>query len=92
MGHRYPATPSFGLPCPITIFTFGVLLMASAKLPKGLLAGPLVWALVGSSAAFALGVWQDLALVLVAGLGVYLVLFEAGGVVTKGTQRRNISL
>lgn len=66
--------------------------MASAKLPKWLLAGPLVWALIGSSAAFALGVWQDLALVLVAGLGVYLVLFEAGGVVTKGTQRRKLPL
>lgn len=77
MGHRYPAAPSFGLPCPTTIFTFGVLLMASARLPKVLLAGPLVWALIGSSAAFALGVWQDLALLVVAGWGVYLLLRAA---------------
>lgn len=91
MGHRYPAVPSFGLPCPTTIFTFGVLLMASAQLPKVLLAGPLLWALIGSSAAFVLGVWQDLALLVVAGLSVYLVLFKAGAVVTKGTQRRSIS-
>ena len=26
LGHRYPAAPTFGLPCPTTIFTFGMLL------------------------------------------------------------------
>ena len=29
LGQHYPAAPSFGLPCPTTIFTFGVLLMAA---------------------------------------------------------------
>jgi hypothetical protein len=27
-GHRYPTMPTFGLPCPTTIFTIGVLLFA----------------------------------------------------------------
>lgn len=26
LGHVYPKTPTFGLPCPTTIFTFGILL------------------------------------------------------------------
>jgi hypothetical protein len=35
LGHRYPATATFGLPCPTTIFTFGMLLWTtpSSSLP-----------------------------------------------------------
>lgn len=72
LGHRYPALPTFGLPCPTTMFTFGILLMAVPTFPKVLVAAPLVWAVIGSSAAFALGVTQDLGLVVVAALGIYL--------------------
>lgn len=74
LGHRYPATPTFGLPCPTTLFTFGLLLMATPDLRKSLIIGPLAWALIGSSAAFILGVTQDLALLAVAAAGVYLLL------------------
>lgn len=77
IGHRYPASPTFGLPCPTTIFTFGILLMAAPGLPKALVVAPLVWAVIGSTAAFALGVTQDLGLVVVAVLGVYLLLRRA---------------
>ena len=31
-GHRYPYSPTFGLPCPTTIFTFGILLFTSRKI------------------------------------------------------------
>ena len=68
-GHTYPATPTFGLPCPVTIFTFGVTHMASNDLPKGLLLVPLLWAVIGSMAAWTLGVVQDFTLVVVAVLG-----------------------
>lgn len=74
LGHRYPATPTFGLPCPTTLFTFGLLLMATPDLRKSMIIGPLAWALIGSTAAFALGVTQDLALIAVAVAGVYLLL------------------
>ncbi|MCW9058540.1 MAG: DUF6064 family protein [Gammaproteobacteria bacterium] len=74
LGHRYPATPTFGLPCPTTIFTFGLLLMAKSNLPRILVVGPLVWAFIGAFAAFSLGVRQDLALVLMVVLGLYLLL------------------
>lgn len=77
IGHRYPASPTFGLPCPTTIFTFGILLMAAPGLPKALVVAPLAWAVIGSTAAFALGVTQDLGLVVVAVLGVYLLLRRA---------------
>ena len=59
-GHAYPAQPTFGItPCPVTLFTFGVLLLTSAPVPRWLLIIPLAWSLVGGSAAFMLGVPQD---------------------------------
>lgn len=72
IGHHYPAAPTFGLPCPTTIFTFGILLMASRNLPKVLVVAPLIWAVIGSSAAFALGVMQDSGLIAAAVAGAYL--------------------
>jgi hypothetical protein len=65
--HHYPAMPTFGLPCPTTIFTLGILLFATAPLPRSVFAVPLLWAAVGSTAAFRFGIPQDLGL-LVAGL------------------------
>lgn len=59
-GHVYPAQPTFGItPCPVTLFTFGVLLLTSAPVPRWLLIIPLAWSLVGGSAAFMLAVPQD---------------------------------
>lgn len=67
LGHRYPAVPTFGLPCPTAIFTIGVLLFATAPVPRSVFVVPVLWAFVGSIAAFSLGVYQDLGL-LVAGV------------------------
>jgi hypothetical protein len=77
MGHRYPAVPTFGLPCPTTIFTIGVLLFATGPVPRSVLVVPVAWAAVGSTAAFALGVYQDLGL-LVAGVVGLLALTHVG--------------
>ncbi|MHB8773352.1 MAG: DUF6064 family protein [Syntrophales bacterium] len=66
-GHHYPAMPTFGLPCPTTIFTIGVLLLAVAPYPRAVFIVPLLWSAVGSVAAFTLGVYQDYGL-LAAGL------------------------
>jgi hypothetical protein len=62
LGHHYPATPTFGLPCPTTIFTLGILMFASDPLPKPVITVPLLWAAIGSFAAFQLHVLQDLSL------------------------------
>jgi uncharacterized protein DUF6064 len=66
VGHRYPAVPTFGLPCPTTIFTIGVLLFAAPPIPRSVFIVPVLWAAVGTVGAFQFGVLQDLGL-LVAG-------------------------
>jgi hypothetical protein len=58
-GHVYPAAPVFGItPCPLTIFTFGVLLLANGS-PWLLVVVPALWSVVGGSAAVLLGVPED---------------------------------
>ena len=64
LGHRYPAVATFGLPCPTTIFTLGLLLFAVDPVPRWVFVVPLLWAAVGSLAAFQLGVREDLGLLL----------------------------
>ena len=66
-GHRYPATPTFGLPCPTTIFTLGILLFAVVPFPRSVFIVPVLWSAIGSFAAFQLRVPQDYGL-LIAGL------------------------
>ena len=59
-GHPYPAMPMFGVtPCPVTIFTFGLLLLTTPPLSRWLLVIPFVWSLIGGSAAILLHVPQD---------------------------------
>jgi hypothetical protein len=66
-GHRYPAIPTFGLPCPTTIFTLGILLFAVVPFPRSAFVVPVLWSAIGSFAAFQLSVPQDYGL-LIAGL------------------------
>lgn len=61
-GRVYPAAPTFGLPCPTTIFTLGLMLWARAPVPRLILVVPLLWAVVGTSAALQLGVPEDFGL------------------------------
>jgi hypothetical protein len=59
-GHSYPQMPMFGVtPCPVTIFTFGLLLLAQPTVPRWVLAVPFAWSLIGGSAAFLLRMPQD---------------------------------
>jgi hypothetical protein len=59
-GHEYPRAPVFGVaPCPTTIFTIAVLLLAEPRPSGTLLAIPLAWSLVGLSAAVQLGMTED---------------------------------
>lgn len=64
-GLAYPRLPLFGVPCPTTIITAGWML-AAAGIPRLASVLPLVWAGIGSTAAFALGISADLALVVAA--------------------------
>jgi hypothetical protein len=75
-GHPYPMQPMFGItPCPVTLFTFGVLLLTAAPVPRWQLFIPLAWSLVGGSAAFMLGVPQDWPL-LFSGLAIVLLVLR----------------
>jgi hypothetical protein len=67
LGHSYPAAPTFGAPCPTTILTLGLLLLARGTARWPLFAIPLLWAVVSGAAAFSLGVYEDLGLVAAAG-------------------------
>ncbi len=72
-GHRYPATATFGAPCPTTIFTFGLLLWMADRVPWRVVIIPAAWALIGTFAAIRLSVPQDYGL-LVAGVATIAVL------------------
>ena len=66
-GHRYPAAPTFGVPCPTAILSIGLLLAAPGVTPGHLVIVPMLWSIVGGSAAIFLRVPTDY------------VLFAAGG-------------
>lgn len=68
LGHRYPRAPSFGVaPCPVVVFTFGMLLWTERPVPKRALVVPSLWLLLGLQAAISFGMIEDFGL-LVAGL------------------------
>jgi hypothetical protein len=66
-GHPWPRTPTFGVPCPTALVTAGLLLAAVRPVPRWLMIVPVLWSVVGGSAALLLGVVPDL------------MLFAAGG-------------
>jgi len=77
LGHGYPRSPSFGVaPCPTTIFTFGLLLWTSAKVPKAVLVIPFLWSLLGFVAALTLGIREDAGLLVAGVLGVALLFWR----------------
>ena len=67
LGHVYPYSPTFGLPCPTTIFTFGILLFTSKRIPVFLLIIPFLWSIIGFFAALTLTIYEDTGLI-IAGL------------------------
>jgi hypothetical protein len=75
-GHVYPKNPTFGLPCPTTIFTFGLLLWTDKNVPKYILAIPLIWSIIGFVAALSLGVKEDYGLLIAGVLGSILIIIR----------------
>lgn len=72
LGREFPETPTFGLPCPTTIFTIGMLAFLSQPFPRYVFVVPIAWALIGGQAAFLLGVPEDLGLLLAGLAGLWL--------------------
>jgi hypothetical protein len=76
-GHGYPEMPMFGVtPCPVTLFTFGMFLLATDHISRWLLVIPFLWSLVGGSAAVLLDVPQDWLLLVSGFLALPLILFR----------------
>ncbi len=77
-GHSYPYAPMYGVaPCPTTIFTFGLLLWTTAVVPSYLLIIPLIWSIIGMSAAISLNVPQDYGLAIAGVAGTILVFIKS---------------
>jgi hypothetical protein len=76
-GHPYPEMPMFGVtPCPVTILTFGLLLLTVRPVPRWLFAVPFAWSLIGGSAAIFLQIPQDWLLLVSGGIAVALAFFR----------------
>jgi hypothetical protein len=76
LGHRYPEAPTFGVPCPTTIFTFGLLVWCDPPVPRRLVVIPALWAVLGTMAALELGVPEDFGLLFSALIATPLVLWR----------------
>lgn len=86
LGHGYPEAPMFGVaPCPATIFTFGLLLWTAGRVPGWLLVIPTLWALIGFTAAFTLGILEDTGLLVAGLLGTGLLLYRNRTEAERGT-------
>ena len=74
--HRYPQSPPFGLtPCPLSVFTFGLLLLADSKVPKRILAIPFLYA-IGGIMPVSIGVTEDLAMIVGGLVGTAMILYR----------------
>jgi hypothetical protein len=92
-GHSYPRVPVFGVaPCPVTIFTFGLLLWADRPVSLYIALIPLLWSLIGVWAAINLQVPQDYGLGLAGVLGTVLLMVRnrrlKAGMREEGTEFR----
>jgi len=73
-GHGYPAMPTFGAPCPVTLFTLGMLAFLQQPYPRHVFFVPLAWVLVASQATVLLRMYEDLGLLFAGAAGLWLAL------------------
>lgn len=73
--HALAEIPWYGVtPCPTTLFTLGMLLLARSPLPRWIAVVPFLWALVGGSAAILLAIPQDWVLLAASFVALHLML------------------
>lgn len=83
LGHGYPSSPTFGAPCPSTIFTFGILLWTAGTVPVRLLIIPTMWAVLAAPAAIGWGVLEDVAMPVTAVMTVVILAIRNHGIRRK---------
>jgi Family of unknown function (DUF6064) len=74
LGRTFLASPTFGTPCPTVIFTFGLLLWTDKRFSLSLLIIPVLWSLVGTSAALSFGIKEDFGLLVAATIGTTMII------------------
>lgn len=80
LGDSYPRIPMFPVtPCPLTIFTFGLLLLSEKPVRWYVWLIPLIWSIIGFTAAVRFGIRQDFGLLAAGILGVILIRLSGGG-------------
>jgi len=75
-GHTYPDNPTFGLPCPLVIFTFGILLFSDKNIPVYILIIPLLWSVIGFFAALNFSVYEDIGLLIAGVTGFVMIVYR----------------
>jgi hypothetical protein len=76
-GYTYPRYPLFGSsPCPVTIFTWGLLLWTNKKIPLRVSIVPFIWGIMGIMPVIVLGVYADIGLILTSIIGFPLILLH----------------
>lgn len=64
LDHPYPQASLIGLtPCPLTLYTFGLLLLTRSAIPVHVLIIPLFWTVSGAL-WISIGMWEDVGMVL----------------------------
>lgn len=76
-GYPYPKYPIFGSsPCPVTIFTFGLLLWTDRKVPLLVAIIPFIWGIMGMLPVLELSIYADIGLMLSGVIGFLLILLH----------------
>ena len=76
-GRPYPVYPTFGIaPCPITIFTFGILFWTNKKVNVIIIIFPLIYSLCGIIPLVMYGVIADLGLIIFGIIGSSLIVYR----------------
>ena len=70
--HSYPDAPTFGVPCPTTIFTIGIFFFLKEPFSRKILWIPILWSIIGSIGAILLDVPADFGLPVAALLALFL--------------------
>jgi Family of unknown function (DUF6064) len=74
LGRTFTASPTFGVPCPTAIFTFGLLIWTDKRFPLSLLIIPVLWSLVGTSAALSFEIKEDFGLLVAGTIGTTIII------------------
>lgn len=76
-GISYPEYPIFGTaPCPVTIFSIGLLLWLDRKVPMIIAVIPFIWSLMGIMPVLVLNIWADVGLVLSGIIGLPIIIYR----------------